>query len=551
MGSRLLRRWINRPLRDHQILQQRQQAIHAQLDNERFTQLASILNQVGDVERILTRIALKSARPRDLSQLRTALAALPEIQEHLQQQDCDLFLQLQQRISTFPEIHQLLTQAVIEQPPMLIRDGGVIAEGYDAQLDELRSLQHNVGQILSDMESNERQRSGINTLKVGYNRVHGYYIEISRAQSDNVPANYQRRQTLKANERFITPELKKLEDKVLSANDRALSREKTLYDELLDKLNQQLIALQKCASGLAELDAINNLAERALFLNMTAPQFSDQAGINIKAGRHPVIEQVQQTPFTANDIQLDEQQRMLIITGPNMGGKSTYMRQTALITLMAYMGSFVPAETATIGTIDRIFTRIGASDDLASGRSTFMVEMTETANILHNATEHSLVLMDEIGRGTSTFDGLSLAWACAQQLASGIKAYTLFATHYFELTHLPEQLTGCYNVHLDAIEQNERIVFLHSVKAGPASKSYGLHVATLAGVPREVIEQAQHKLNQLENTEPSLSTHKTDTDNSPAVQQAKNFINKLENIEPDSLSPREALELIYQLKKLL
>jgi len=552
MGSRLLRRWINRPLRNHQTLKQRQQAINVQLSNERFNELTTILRQIGDVERILTRVALKSARPRDLTQLRTTLGCLPQIQEHLQQQNCELFQQLQQRIGSFPNVHQLLVNAIIEQPPMLIRDGGVIAKGYDAELDELRSLQHNIGQVLADMEINERQRSGINTLKVGYNRVHGYYIEISRAQSDNVPDNYQRRQTLKASERYITPELKKLEDKVLSANDRALSREKALYDELLNKLNEGLIALQESASGLAELDAINNLAERALSLNMSAPQFQDEVGIHIKAGRHPVIEQVQQTPFTPNDIDLDEQQRMLIITGPNMGGKSTYMRQTALITLMAYIGSFIPAESARIGPIDRIFTRIGASDDLASGRSTFMVEMTETANILHNATEYSLVLMDEIGRGTSTFDGLSLAWACAQQLASEVKAFTLFATHYFELTKLPEQLSHCHNVHLDAIEQDEHIVFLHSVKSGPASKSYGLQVASLAGVPREVIQQAHNKLAELETSIDIRPPAKNQEKNKPYnADLAQAFINKLEKTDPDTLSPRDALELIYQLKKLL
>lgn len=552
MGSRLLRRWINRPLRDHRILKQRQQAIAVQLQDERFNELATILRQVGDIERILTRVALKSARPRDLTSLRTALGCLPQIQQHLQQQDCSLFQQLQKRIGDFPEIHQLLVNAIIEQPPVLIRDGGVIAEGYDAELDELRSLQHNVGQVLAEMEINERQRSGINTLKVGYNRVHGYYIEISRAQSDNVPDNYQRRQTLKASERFITPELKKLEDKVLSANDRALSREKALYEQLLDKLAEDLIKLQESASGVAELDAINNLAERALTLQMNTPHFHDEVGIKIKAGRHPVIEQVQQTPFTANDIHMDEQQRMLIITGPNMGGKSTYMRQTALITLMAYIGSYVPAESAQLGPIDRIFTRIGASDDLASGRSTFMVEMTETANILHNATEHSLVLMDEIGRGTSTFDGLSLAWACAQQLASEVKAFTLFATHYFELTRLPEQLSHCHNVHLDAVEQDEHIVFLHSVKPGPASKSYGLQVAALAGVPREVIRQAHNKLAELETSTDSRPETKADNKQSQHDHKvAESLIKKLEQTDPDCLSPRDALDILYQLKKLL
>ena len=552
MGSRLLRRWVNRPLRNRDILQHRQKAIGVQLNNERFNELAELLRQIGDVERILTRVALKSARPRDLTQLRIALGYLPQIQAHLEQHQCELFSQLQKRISTFPEVHELLSNAIIEQPPMLIRDGGVIAEGYDAELDELRSLQTNVGQVLTDMEINERERSGINTLKVGYNRVHGYYIEVSRAQSDNVPDNYQRRQTLKASERFITPELKELEDKVLSANERALSREKSLYDELLTKLGEGLVALQECAGGLAELDAINNLAERAQALNLKAPTLTNNPGLDIQAGRHPVIEQVQQTPFTPNDILLDDKQRMLIITGPNMGGKSTYMRQTALITLMAHIGSFVPAEAASIGPVDRIFTRIGASDDLASGRSTFMVEMTETANILHNATEQSLVLMDEIGRGTSTFDGLSLAWACAQQLASTVNAFTLFATHYFELTQLADKLEHCTNVHLDAIEQNEHIVFLHSVKPGPASKSYGLQVASLAGVPREVIQQAHKKLAQLENS--------TDNTHAPITSTAKEnaddlvitrLMEKLQQLEPDSLSPRDALDILYQLKNLL
>lgn len=554
MGSRLLRRWVNRPLRDRNSLQQRQHAISVQLNNERFRELADLLRQVGDIERILTRVALKSARPRDLTQLRTALGYLPQIQAHLEQSQCELFKGLQKRISTFPQVHQLLSEAIIEQPPMLIRDGGVIAEGYDAELDELRSLQSNVGQVLTDMEINERERSGINTLKVGYNRVHGYYIEVSRAQSDNVPDNYQRRQTLKASERYITPELKELEDKVLSANERALSREKSLYDDLLTTLGEGLVALQECAAGLAELDAINNLAERAQSLQLNAPTLVDKPGMHIKGGRHPVIEQVQQTPFTPNDILLDDEQRMLIITGPNMGGKSTYMRQTAIITLMAHIGSFVPAESAVIGPVDRIFTRIGASDDLASGRSTFMVEMTETANILHNATDQSLVLMDEIGRGTSTFDGLSLAWACARQLASDVNAFTLFATHYFELTQLPDSLPHCKNVHLDAIEQNEHIVFLHSVKPGPASKSYGLQVAALAGVPREVIQQAHKKLAQLEepgNSQATLLSSQGDGQRDQENVLMEQVVEKIQSLDPDTLSPRDALDVIYQLKNLL
>ena len=550
MGSRLLHRWIHRPLRNHQCLNNRQDAIESILASQSYVGLNDILQGIGDIERILTRVALKSARPRDLAQLRDALAQLPTLQIKLAQHKSTHLINISKKISEHPAIHALLNKAVIETPPLLIRDGGVIATGYDKELDELRSLQENAGEFLAALEAKEKKETGINALKVGYNRVHGYYIEISRLHSDVVPEHYQRRQTLKAAERFITPELKALEDKVLSANERALAREKILYNELLDKLNDSFSALQLCAQGLSELDVLHNLAERADCLNYVRPKLVGKTGIQIKGGRHPVIEQAQEAPFTPNDISLSTQQHLHLITGPNMGGKSTYMRQTALIVLMAHIGCFVPAESAEIGNIDRIFTRIGALDDLASGRSTFMVEMTETANILHNATENSLVLLDEIGRGTSTYDGLSLAWACTEQLALKTKALTLFATHYFELTKLADELKGCINVHLDAIEHEDTLVFLHKVKTGTVNKSYGLQVATLAGVPRNVVNRAKEKLRELEleQIEPIVNnSHSTMT---TAIVESE--LEKIvENTQPDELSPREALELIYRMKKLL
>ncbi|HEB57465.1 MAG TPA: DNA mismatch repair protein MutS [Gammaproteobacteria bacterium] len=550
MGSRLLRRWIHRPLRDHNILRQRQQVLACLTDEQHIETLQPLLQQVGDIERILTRIALKSARPRDLTRLRTALGLLPDIHALLGRTEGRLTALLKQ-IHEFPQVHCLLQKALIDNPPLLIRDGGVIAPGYDPALDELRGLQTNAGQFLSELEQRERQRSGVNGLKVGYNRVHGYYIEVSRLHSENLPEDYQRRQTLKAAERYITPELKALEERVLSANEHALAREKQLYEQLLDTLHEDLSPLQDSARALAELDVLNCLAERAQSLKLTPPSLGDTPGLEILGGRHPVIEQARSEPFSPNDTCLDSSRRMLLITGPNMGGKSTYMRQTALIVLMAHIGSYVPADSARIGPIDRIFTRIGASDDLASGRSTFMVEMTETANILHNATDQSLVLMDEIGRGTSTFDGLSLAWACAHSLVQDIRAWTLFATHYFELTRLPETLPGCVNVHLDAVEHEHGIVFLHKVQPGPASKSYGLQVAALAGVPQSVIQQAQDKLAQLETTSSSTTEAPVSVQSRTAGLDAKPSAleSMLEKVKPDDLSPREALDLLYQLKK--
>jgi DNA mismatch repair protein MutS len=445
----------------------------------------------------------------------------------------------------------------LENPPVVIRDGGVIADGYDQELDELRALNTNAGEFLLAMEEREKASTGISTLKVGYNRVHGYYIEISRAQSDQAPVEYIRRQTLKNAERFITPELKEFEDKALSAKSRALSREKHLYEELLETLNQDLAPLQNCAAAISQLDVLATLAERAHSLNFCKPVLQMEPGIHLEGGRHPVVEQVSSDPFVANDLIMNNLRKMLVITGPNMGGKSTYMRQAALIVLLAQIGSFVPAESATIGLVDRIFTRIGSSDDLAGGRSTFMVEMTETANILHNATDRSLVLMDEVGRGTSTFDGLSLAWACAFYLAENVKAFTLFATHYFELTALPEKVAGTVNVHLDATEYNDSIVFLHSVQDGPASQSYGIQVAKLAGIPGDVINLARQELALLEAGSSGVISPPQQPHAQPS--QAELFLppvnpelqKRLESLSPDELSPKQALDLVYELKKLL
>lgn len=554
MGSRLLRRWFHRPLRNRKTLEERQDAIRWLADGYRFETLADTLRQIGDMERILSRVALRSARPRDLERLKLALAVLPELQQQLSGTDAVRVQQLAQSISEFPELADLLARAIIETPPMLIRDGGVIAAGYDSELDELRGISQHAGDYLLEMEERERKRTGISTLKVGYNRVHGYFIEVSKAQAIDMPVEYQRRQTLKNAERYITPELKEFEDKALSAKGRALAREKQLYDELLETLAGHLSPLQDSATALAELDVLQNLAERAEALGYCAPTLVDEPQLDITGGRHPVVEAVLDTPFVANNLHLDHERRMLIITGPNMGGKSTYMRQAALITLLAHIGSYVPAQSATIGIIDRIFTRMGSSDDLAGGRSTFMVEMTETANILHNASEHSLVLMDEVGRGTSTFDGLSLAWACADFLAREVKAFTLFATHYFELTQLGEQTEGVDNVHLNAIEHNDSIVFMHEVQDGPASQSYGLQVAQLAGVPPHVIAQARQKLVQLEQDTHQSAQETHAVSEQPmqsdlfAMPQPSAVEESLKTLDVDDLSPRQALDMLYQLK---
>ena len=560
MASRLLRRWLNRPLRDLMQLQARQQSIFELQSNYLYQDLNDHLKQVGDMERILTRVALRSARPRDLSRLHYSLAVLPQIKSLLKQAKNNHIQKLLKAATPMPELVELLQRAIMENPPMVIRDGGVIADGYDDELDELRALNTNAGEFLLALEEREKAATGISNLKVGFNRVHGYYIEISRGQSDRAPVEYVRRQTLKNAERFITPELKEFEDKALSAKSRALSREKQLYAELLETLNQDLQQLQDCASAISEIDLLATLAERAHSLNFCQPTLTDKPGITIHEGRHPVVEQVSSEPFVANGLQMDSGRKMLIITGPNMGGKSTYMRQAALIVLLAQIGSFVPATSAEIGLVDRIFTRIGSSDDLAGGRSTFMVEMMETANILHNATDQSLVLMDEIGRGTSTFDGLSLAWACGYHLAEKVKAFTLFATHYFELTALPDKVDGTVNVHLDATEHRDDIVFLHAVQEGPASQSYGLQVAKLAGIPRDVVNLAKRELQRLEEKKPSQNHIQSKANGSqnlsPQAELMLTAANSelqemLEQLQPDELSPKQALDAIYKLKKLL
>ncbi|MEJ2644698.1 MAG: DNA mismatch repair protein MutS, partial [Gammaproteobacteria bacterium] len=552
MGSRLLRRWINRPLRDRELLRRRHQSVGTLLDNHRYADFQDRLRGICDMERVLARVALRSARPRDLSGLRDTLARLPELQKLLAALDDPRLGALAEGMGDREAVRARLQAALMESPPVLIRDGGVIAAGYDSELDELRTLSRDADQFLVDLESREKERSGIATLKVRYNRVHGYYIEVSRSQAEQVPDDYRRRQTLKGAERFITPELKAFEDKVLSARERALAREKALYDELLGYLVEQLAGLQTCADALAELDVLAAFAERADQLDLRRPELSDQPGILVDGGRHPVVERVLDAPFVPNDVKLDSGRRMLLITGPNMGGKSTFMRQTALIVLLAHVGSYVPAQRAVLGPIDRIFTRIGASDDLASGRSTFMVEMTETANILHNATEQSLVLMDEIGRGTSTYDGLSLAWACAADLARRLRAFTLFATHYFELTRLPEYYDGIANVHLDAVEHGDRIVFMHAVKEGPADRSYGLHVAALAGIPPHVLQQARARLEELENRQPETTQATAQTQMALFAPPADSpVVEALEGIEPDDLTPRQAMETLYALKRLV
>ncbi|MEY4589608.1 MAG: hypothetical protein RL497_1684 [Pseudomonadota bacterium] len=568
MGARLLRRWLHQPLRDAARLNARQSAIATLLTGYQFEPLRTALKPIGDLERIIGRVALRSARPRDLSRLGQSLAALPDILNLLKPLDAAPLQELAAQMGTYPEEVALLQRALVENPPVVIRDGGVIAEGYDAELDELRAISTNAGDYLVRLEQQEKARTGLSTLKVGYNRVQGYFIELSRSQAEQAPADYIRRQTLKSAERFITPELKSFEDKALSAKSRALTREKHLYETLIDRLNQQLHPLQTSSNALCELDVLSALAERAETLRLCRPSFTDEPGLNIREGRHLVVEAVLDTPFVANDLNLNRSQPMLIITGPNMGGKSTYMRQTALIVLMAQIGSYVPAQAAQLGLVDKIFTRIGSSDDLAGGQSTFMVEMSETANILHNATENSLVLMDEVGRGTSTYDGLSLAWACAEYLAQNVRALTLFATHYFEITRLPEHLPQVGNVHLAATEHQDTLVFLHHIQTGPASKSFGLQVAKLAGIPAAVIESAKTQLAILEGTPaPTLSSAEVHTiESSPETPKARkskastqqdifSSAGKLdayiEAINPDRLTPLDALKLIYKLKEAL
>ncbi|KAA6133282.1 DNA mismatch repair protein MutS [Cupriavidus cauae] len=573
MGSRLLRHWLHHPLRERAIPQARQQAIGALLAQDLDT-LRARLRRLADVERITARLALLSARPRDLSSLRDTLAALPDVQACVAPDDtAPLLAQTLTELAVPQECLHLLSRAIAPEPSTAVRDGGVIARGYDAALDELRDISENCGQFLIDLEARERTRTGIANLRVEYNRVHGFYIEVTNGQADKVPDDYRRRQTLKNAERYITPELKAFEDKALSAQDRALAREKQLYEALLQLLLPHIGELRRVAAALSRLDVLAALAERARTLDWSCPERVDENVIDIVQGRHPVVEgqlAAESTPFIANDCHLTEARKLLLITGPNMGGKSTFMRQTALIVLLACVGAYVPARRATVGPIDRIFTRIGAADDLAGGRSTFMVEMTEAAAILHNATPHSLVLMDEIGRGTSTFDGLALAWAIARHLLAHNRSHTLFATHYFELTQLPQEFPQAANVHLSAVEHGDGIVFLHAVQDGPASQSYGLQVAQLAGVPQPVIRAARKHLAWLEQQStdatptpqldlfaaPTVPDADDDGDdgrhNGPASIAAANDAlgEAMRDLDPDSMTPRQALDALYRLKAL-
>ena len=598
MGSRLLAHWLHHPLRDREVLRARLEAVEQLIlpspsgrgaggegisgetsterslalsrgERELFRALHEHIKPSVDVERITARIALRSARPRDLSGLRDTLKTLPQLQAALvgrvstrhDNEDVGLkpdlenpshIERLADALQADHTLVDLLQKTIKDEPSSILREGGVIADGYDAELDELRGIQTHCGDFLLALEKRERARTGIDKLKVEYNRVHGFYIEVSFANANKVPDDYRRRQTLKNVERYITPELKAFEDKALSANDRALAREKFLYDQLLDALAPSIPQLQAVAAAIAELDVLATFAERATTLNFCAPQFSDDAQLHIKQGRHPVV-QAQVDTFTPNDCTLNDARRMLLITGPNMGGKSTYMRQVAIIALLAHVGCFVPAQQAVLGEIDQIFTRIGASDDLASGRSTFMVEMTEAANILHNATEKSLVLVDEIGRGTSTFDGLALAYAIARHLLEINRSYTLFATHYFELTRLAEEFSQLANVHLAAVEHQHSIVFLHSVNEGAASQSYGLQVAALAGVPNSVIRSAKKQLVKLEQNSAAQNPQGDLFAAAPEAPEPEEhpLVSALRDLQPDEMSPKEALERIYQLKRLV
>ncbi|MCF6776266.1 DNA mismatch repair protein MutS [Thiotrichales bacterium 19X7-9] len=558
LGSRLLKRWISAPVTDLTILEKRHQIIESLLENKLYSNLYDLLSQLRDIERIATRTVLGNATPKDLTALRESLALLPEIHK-LFSNNSNLHIQaLLNEIDQYPKLSLLLKNAIVEEPPFVIRDGGVIAKGYDKELDELRAISQNASDFLLKFEQQEKENTQIPTLSVGFNRVHGFYIEISKAQSDKAPAHYIRRQTLKNAERYITDELKTFEDKVLSSKDRALAREKALYQQLLTQIATHYQHLQTTAKAIAQLDCLNNFAERSITLNLIRPEFSNQTLLKLTKARHIVIENTQKSTFMPNDLTLDHQQSLMMITGPNMGGKSTYMRQTALIVILAYIGSYVPCQKAIIGPIDRIFTRIGASDDLSSGRSTFMVEMTETANILNYATENSLVLLDEIGRGTSTYDGLSIAWATAEKL-NQLKALTLFATHYFELTQLADHYQSIVNYHLSATLHKDEIIFLHTVKPGATNQSYGIAVAKLAGLPKSVIDNAKKLLKRFEMQNKSeenlfqedffIEEDNEAISDSQLTPEVEAILDKLNSIDPNSLTPIQALEVLFELKK--
>jgi DNA mismatch repair protein MutS len=549
MGGRLLKRWLLSPLRDHATIRRRLFAIERLFRAPQMLSLRDLLRQIGDIERISSRVALKSARPRDLSQLRRSLEVLPSLNGELNALDDPYLQAIAASIGQYPGLQDLLARALVDSPPLIVRDGGIFATGYDSTLDELRTIATDADLYLLDLERRERERTGIATLKVGFNRVHGYYIELSRTRGDVVPGDYQRRQTLKGVERYTTDELKRFESQILSAHERTLARERQLYDDLLITIAAELTALQRTADALAELDVLACFTERAEQLGLTPPTFCTEPTVKIEQGRHLVVEQFNSSPFVPNDLALDDERRMLIITGPNMGGKSTYMRQTALIAILAHCGSFVPAAAAQFGPLDMIFSRIGAADYLSRGQSTFMVEMTEAAYILHHATPASLVLIDEIGRGTSTFDGMSLAWATAEHLANRNRAFTLFATHFFEITALANTVTTVANVRMDALEYGEQVIFTHAVKEGPANQSYGLAVALLAGVPREVIARARVKLAELNSGYvDNLNDARPQLALSPPRHPA---LAMLESLNPDELTPKDAMAMVYLLKGLL
>ena len=569
MGSRLLRRWLHHPLRHVIQIQRRHAGVGLLINSLELSTLQKHTAQLPDLERIATRLALKSIKPRELASLRDALGQLPKLsillaqmldeanQNQLNQTENPLGGLLQSLVVD-TQLSTLLTSAIAPEPAAQVRDGGVIADGYDTQLDELRQLSSDQGQFLIDLETREKTRTGIQNLRVEFNRVHGFFIEVTRSQIDKVPDDYRRRQTLKNVERFITPELKSWEDKILSAQDRSLAREKWLYETLIDTLLPFVPSLVLVAHAVAEMDVLTALAHHAKLNEWVQPSIVETVNIDLVAGRHPVVERTIER-FTPNSCQLSPDRSLLIITGPNMGGKSTYMRQVALIVLLAQVGSFVPASSAKIGVVDRIFTRIGAADDLAGGRSTFMMEMTEAATILSSSTANSLVLVDEIGRGTSTYDGLALAWAIAYRLLTHNRALTLFATHYFELTRMPNDNHCAANVHLAATTSAGGIVFLHEVQAGPASRSYGIQVAQRAGVPAAVIRHATRELEKLEaqgapSPQLGLFTDYATTavaQTEPVDHPNQDLIDDLINIDPDSLSPREALDALYKLKKML
>ena len=544
MGSRRLRRWLSHPLRDHAVLRARQSAIKNLIPHA--LNLHDLLRQICDMERIISRISLGSARPRDLVQLRKTLALLPEIHPVLHDLSCDLTKNLSENLYPLPELLELLNHAIADAPNAWVRDGGVIAQGFDQELDELRVLNQTVHELVLALEQEEKSRTSLSTLKVGHNRIQGYYIELSKAQAERAPQHYQRKQTLKQVERYVTPELTAFDERVSSAESRALAREKWLYEHILQSMQAEIAALKQRAHALADLDVLCNLAERSQTLGWACPSLVDDHIIEINQGRHPVIQSIVKERFIANDLTLDAENFVLLITGPNMGGKSTYMRQNALIIVLAHIGSFVPADSARIGPIDQLFTRIGASDDLASGRSTFMVEMTETAYILRNATANSLVLIDEIGRGTSTQDGMALAHATCTYLAQTIRAYTLFATHYFELTKLSDQFSCLRNVHVDALSEKSNLVFLYHMHPGPANRSYGIEVAALAGLPDEVLTLAKAYL--LEHN--SADHIQINVPVLPPEPRLSTVLHALSQIDPDQLSAREALNALYHLKSL-